>query len=123
MSTTDEMEPPHLFLDPTRVTVSPQALVLVMEFAKLLPRNGKSWVVSFDWAFDRRYREKNSMIWHDLGPGIDMAAYEEREIPAHRIIVFNNIKIAFKIPEDVFNNLPNGRIDQDKKSPGKIIMT
>jgi hypothetical protein len=123
MSNTEEMDPPHLFIDPNRVTISSEALALVIEFTKLLPRNGKNWVVSFDWAFSRRYREKNSDIWHDIGPGIDLTAYEEHEVPSRRICVIGKIKIVFKIPENVFNCLNKKTIDVDKIHRKRIIIT
>jgi hypothetical protein len=61
------------------------------------------WIVAFDWADSRRFREKGSAsVWHDLGAGFDIAAFDRKDVPSDAIHFIDGTELLIKIPESVW---------------------
>jgi hypothetical protein len=116
MTPIDFSRPPYsFFAPPGSVDISPSALALARAFLEKASRSQPElrWVVAFDWADERRVREKGSNTWTDLGPGIDLAAYQEDDLPGGVAEIVDGIMVALKIPGHLAQGDARRRIERD----------
>ena len=126
MTQIDFSRPPYsFFAPPGSVDISPSALALARAFLEEAARSQPAlpWVVAFDWADERRVREKGSNTWIDLGPGIDLAAYQEGDLPGGVIETVEGIKVALKIPGHIVQDGGRKRIERDDSLLSKLRLT
>lgn len=108
--------PDQWFTPPGLIRVSPQAMELARDFwneAKTTQPE-KDWLIAFSWGDTRRYRNVQAGLdWQDLGPGIDIAAYERHEIPQQAIQIIENMEILIAIQQKIWENSVDRLIDVD----------
>lgn len=116
--------PPHWFTRPGLVKVSKSALQMAEAFRREIQSRTPSgdWVVGFDWADDRRVRDKANGQWRVLGPGIDVAAYERRRLPDGFIHDREGFEYLVKVPDAALKDSATPMIDTDPASPTKLIL-
>ncbi|MGN8019857.1 hypothetical protein ACTJJ7_04005 [Phyllobacterium sp. 22229] len=118
---------PHAweFAGPGSVRVSTRALQLARDFAGEIERTrpGEGWIVSFDWADARSYRQANPPgPWRHIGPGIHLTAYERHKLPVQALAVLDNVEIVFKIPAYILAVKTERLIDTDPDDRSKLIL-
>ena len=113
---------PDGYQRPGLVRVSPSALKQAQDFSEAVQklRPGEEWVVVFDWATARSYRNKNETIEHDLGPGLDLGAAERHEVPEEVIESNGDFKFAVQIPVEILQKSLERLIDIDENQ--KLIL-
>jgi hypothetical protein len=99
---------------------------MTIAFAKAVneAEPGRDLIVVFDWAEMRRVRyPRNSNNWHDLGAGIDLDAYERRQVPADTIVTVDGLAFAVKIDEHTLAQSRQRLIDVDVSAgPRQIVL-
>jgi hypothetical protein len=123
MSSADFTRPPlSFFAPPGEVSLAPSAMALAREFRELARTADMSddLIISFDWADERRVRNKADGKWRDLGPGLDLAAYARKEIPAAAIQTLEGMPVAFRIPAHVLRASVKKQIERDDAVAGKL---
>jgi hypothetical protein len=121
-STFDTTEPPEWFTPPGTVQVTAPALELARDFAEhaRTARPDEEWIVSFDWADSRRIRLANNQ-WEELGAGIDLTAYERRNVPGGATRTVDGVEFAIKIPSPVYEKSAK-LIDRDDTARSKLTL-
>lgn len=103
--------------------VSDAALELAREFAAdvRLARPGHDFVIAFDWA-DWRMIRKVDGPRQELGPGLDLAIYEPRDIPAGVTQSVAGLRFAVRIPSHIYENSVHRLIDFDERTTSKLTL-
>jgi hypothetical protein len=107
------------FTPPGLVRISTRAMDLARDFAAQAAQQApdKDWVVAFNWADSRQYRDiLAGMNWMDLGPGLDVVAYERREVPPQAIDVVEEMDVFVVIPSSILDRSSQKLIDVDEEA-------
>jgi hypothetical protein len=110
---------------PGTVAVSDAAVELARKFAEEIKRTrpGESWIVGFDWADERRIRfPRNSNHWEDLGPGLDLGAYERERVPAAMMATVDGVEFVVCIPRAIYEKADRRMIDRDDAKRTKLVL-
>jgi hypothetical protein len=101
------------------IAVSPAALAMAREFAQAAreTRPGKDWLVCFDWAYSRTMRfPRPGGPMQELGPGLDLTAYERSEVPKECVDAAQGFEFAVKVPSSVWLHSQRRLIDVDNST-------
>jgi hypothetical protein len=123
--TADFTKPPYSFFAPPGVVrVSASALKLAQEFAEDAKRVRPSdeFVISFDWADSRSVRQRIDGPREELGPGLDLAAYDRPAIPPEVIQKIDELAFAVKIPRHIYEKSVHRLIDIDDRQISKLTL-
>ena len=114
----DEFTPPGI------VKVSAAALKLARDFGESVKRMrpNQDWVASFDWALARSFRVSPDAPWQNVGPGLDLGAYERHKIPPGFIQTTDGVEFAIKIPREVWESSRHRLIDTDETAFSKLAL-
>ncbi len=83
---------------------------------------GEDWVVSFDWADSRRWREKATNTWRDAGAGLDLTAYEHWKIADRHIRRLDELDVAVKVRAAVWEKAAERLIDADPAAFSGLVL-
>jgi hypothetical protein len=78
------------------------------------------WVMSFEWLFDRKVKERKDADWIDLGPGLDIGIFHLHEVPQACVVVEDGVAIAAKIPLDILAASKSRLIDVVPADSGQL---
>lgn len=123
-STFDAGPPDHWFTPPGTLRISAAALALTKRFhaeaSQAAPE--EDWVVSFDWADSRRWREKGTNTWRDVGAGLDLTAYERWKVADRHIQRLEGLDVAVKVPAPVWEKSAERLIDADPAAFSGLVL-
>lgn len=108
--------PPHsFFAAPGAVRVSASALRMAREFSAQVGATmpGCDQVIAFDWADSRFVRRPAGGPRVELGPGLDIVAYDRADIPADVIQTIDGFDFAVRIPKNIYEARSLRLIDID----------
>jgi hypothetical protein len=109
------------FLPSSRLEISDAALALAQTFAEELHQGRPGdWVLCFDWAISREIRHRDRGGWQDLGPGVDLTAYERKDLPAGAINRIAGLELALKIPASLVAG--KSRLDVDRVGDATVFV-
>ena len=123
MAEIDYALPPYSFYSPPgSINISPAALALALRFrdAAVTADPAKDWVIVFDWGDTRRIRQASGTQWLDLGPGIDLAAYERTDLPNGVTDTIEHMPVALKVPGHITLASVRRLIDRDDTLMSKL---
>lgn len=115
--------PYFYFTPPGTIAVSSRALEKARVFLDEAKQRepSKDWLVAFNWGDTRRYRNiKAGIGWQDLGPGIDIVAYERQDVPPQAIHDIGGTDIVIAIAKSIWEQAIEKMIDIDES--GQIIL-
>lgn len=120
MAPTDRLDG---FTAPGIVKVSAAALQMAREFGDQLRQQmpDHDWVVCFEWGESRqmRFPPPDGKV-QDLGPGLDLAAYDRHQVPDEAVQSIDGVTFAIKLPTRVWRNSNKQLIDVDAKASGGL---
>lgn len=124
MTNTVSTPPEGWFTPPGTLRISDAALELAREFREQARQAApdEDWVISFDWADSRRFREKGTNEWRDVGGGLDLTAYERWKIQARYIQKIDDVDIVVKIPAPVWERSAERLIDADESAFSGLVL-
>lgn len=107
-----------LFAPPGAVKVSSGALEMAREFSEQVKITSpdRPQMIVFDWADSRAVREPIGGPWVDLGPGLDLAAYDVQDIWADLIQEVDGVRFAVKISRHIYEASSLRLIDTDDEA-------
>lgn len=108
--------PPYsFFAAPGTVRVSASALRMAREFSAQVHATGpgRGLVIAFDWADSRFVRRPVGGPRGELGPGLDIVAYDRADIPADVIQTIDGFDFAVRIPKIIYEARSLRLIDVD----------
>jgi hypothetical protein len=110
--------------DNRRIQPTPAALKLALAFHRELKEQdaSKEWVIGFSWAIERRMREPKGGPMRNLGPGLDLAAYDRRQIDASRLRRADGLEYIVDIPAEVARSSRLGLIDRDDGEFSQLVL-
>jgi hypothetical protein len=110
--------------DNRQITPTPAALELARKFRRELKEQdaSKDWVIGFSWAIERRMRWPKGGPLRDLGPGLDLAAYDRRQIDASRLRRADGLDYIVDIPAEVARSSRLGWIDRDDAEFSQLVL-
>jgi hypothetical protein len=113
-----------LFVAPERISLSLSARDLALAYALKVNETSpdRRFLVVFDWADERRARQKGTNNWHDLGPGLDLVAYHRSQVPAPCVVRADDFEFAVKIPAEVLPRKADILIDVDGTVPHQLVL-
>lgn len=122
----DYTKPPYsFFASPGTVRVSAAALAMARTFADATrrARPDRGWVVTFDWAESRSVRDpRRGGPWVELGAGLDLVAFERRDIPPGVTETNDGLEFAIKIPAQIVAAAILRLIDVDDCAVSKLAL-
>lgn len=121
----DYRKPPYsFFAPPGTVRVSESALEIARRYADELRRKRppSEWLLSFDWADERAVRRPSGGPLEELGPGLDLVAYDKGDVPLDVLQTVDGLTFAIKIAAHIYGNSVLRLIDTDDKEPSKLIL-
>jgi len=105
------------FVEPGVVRVSPAALSLARDFASVVgKKNGKTHIVTFDWAESVSVTEAPGEKPKSVGPCLMLGAYERHQVPGGLTHLIDGFEFAVRIPK---TQLSAGRLVIDVE-PGLL---
>jgi hypothetical protein len=121
----DEIAAPRwYFARPGEVTVSAAALELARKFDKAVRAvtSDRDWIVTFEWALNRRVRYRPDGPWKDMGPGVDLSTYARSDTPANVTQRVGELEFAIKVPKDIYEQTAERLIDVDETAFSKLVL-
>lgn len=125
MTSDQYSRPPYSFLAPPGVVeVSGSALRMARNFAADIHASAsmRYYIVSFDWADSRSVRRPPGGPMVELGPGLDLAAYDPADIPDGVMQTVDDFSFAVKIPGHIYARSQLRLIDTDTASPSGLVL-
>ena len=112
------------FAPPGAVEVSPAAWQMAREFDERVRRSKsyKEWVIAFDWADARSIRRRIDGPMEDIGPGLDIVAYDRPDVPPEAVQQRDGIAFAIHIPSRVYEASTERLIDVDETAFSKVVL-
>jgi len=112
------------FAPPGAVNVSSAALRLAHSFAELVKTTEPEvpQIVTFDWADSRAIRVPKDGSWVELGAGLDLAAYDLRDVPKDMIHKVEGFDFAVKISRHIYEASSLRLIDADRGAPSGLTL-
>lgn len=116
--------PYSFFAPPGVVSVSAAALALARDFDEdtRRVRSAHPWVLAFDWADSRIVRMPKGGPRHELGPGLDLVAYEPADVPPDVVQTIDGLTFAVRIPSNIYERSRERLIDVDDAAPTKLVL-
>lgn len=112
------------FAPPDAVKVSPAAWTMAREFDERVRRSGsyKEWVISFNWGDSRSIRRRIDGPMEDIGPGLDIVAYDRSDVPAEAVQQRDGVAFAINIPSRIYEASTERLIDVDETTFSKVVL-
>ena len=112
------------FAPPDAVKVSPAAWQIAREFDERVRRSGsyKEWVISFSWGDSRSIRRRIEGPMENIGPGLDIVAYDRSHVPTEVVQQRDGIAFALNIPSRVYEASTERLIDVDETAFSKLVL-
>ena len=102
---------------PGTVKVTRSALMQAERFQTVVPAG---WIVTFFWSDGQRMKANKDAPWVDLGPGLDLGAYRNTQIPEEAVFTGESLRYAVLILKEILDAYPEKVVDAD--ATGKIIL-
>jgi len=121
----DYTKPPYSFFAPPGVVrVSESALKMAREFAAdaKRARPDGSFVISFAWGDSRAVRRGIDGPLEELGPGLDLVAYDPPDVPSEVIQTVEGLAFAIQIPSNIYDKSAHRLIDTDERLKSKLTL-
>lgn len=112
------------FAPPGTVTVSPSALKLARQFDEHIRdgRRNEAWLTTFSWADARQVQQADTENWEDMGPGLDLGAFERDQVPPEVIHSVDGMEFAIMIGASVYEAAEQRLIDRDDAVLSKLVL-
>jgi hypothetical protein len=116
--------PFSVFAPPGSIRISDEAWNLAREFDERVRRSRsyKEWVISFDWGDSRSIRRRIDGPMEDVGPGLDIVAYDRTDVPNEAVQRKDGIMFAIKIPSRIYQLSVHRLIDVDETAFSKVVL-
>jgi hypothetical protein len=116
--------PPRHFVAPGSVKVSPAAWKLAREFDERVRRSKSydEWVICFNWGDSRGIRRRVDGPMEDVGPGLDIVAYDRADVPTEFVQLNGGIAYAIQIPSRIYEPSTERLIDVDETAFSKLVL-
>jgi hypothetical protein len=112
------------FAPPGSIKISNDAWKLAREFDERVRRSRsyKEWVISFNWGDSRSIRRRIDGPMEDVGPGLDIVAYDRADVPTEAVRRKDGIAFAIKIPSRIYEASIQRLIDVDETAFSKLVL-
>ena len=116
--------PAKIFAPPGSIKISDAAWQMAREFDERVRRSKsyEEWVISFNWADSRSIRRRIDGPMEDIGPGLDIVAYDRPDVPAEVVQQRDGIAFAANIPSRIYEASAERLIDVDETAFSKLVL-